>query len=333
MHGFSSVIVPGPRLPGGPRSAALLGGGFRLQGWEGEEQAHEPHLVSADEPDVLSVGDEEEEQDSDAGDEANAGLHIDPNIIKGQTDLAKHNATCAVCRFVVEQATSCCPQGHSFCYTCIKRWLRTKNECPICRYKTGTEDLVRSIPFLIWSPESGKMVLLETSMADFFAMRNDYGGLLILNGVVYMVQVRSRLGQGFVDEFEISCSENASAGLPQQLASAWARMGQPKACDWMGPIGKFRVHQLECGWKEVPCPNEGCSERHLRMDAETHILNCKHSPPAALGTAMVKTRDPTMLPEMLFMWPNPRLEIPTLKPKPEARNPEPDNRNPTSEPP
>jgi hypothetical protein len=55
--------------------------------------------------------------------------------------------------------------------------------------------------------------------------------------------------------------------------------------------------------------------------------------PAARGTAMVKTRDPTMLPALLLMWPNPRLETPTLKPKPEARNPKPDNRNPTPEPP
>jgi len=151
---------------------------------------------------------------------------------------------------------------------------------------------------------------------------------LILNGVVYMVQVRSRFGQQFVDEFHISCSQHAAEGAPQPLAHA-----QLKTCAWKGTIRTFREHQQKCGWKEVPCPNEGCSERHLRMDAETHILNCKHSPPAALGTAMVKTRDPTMLPEMLFMWPNPRLEIPTLKPKPEARNPEPDNRNPTSEPP
>ena len=121
-----------------------------------EEEEEDQGAGTDDQEDIFLPGDllgepieEVIEEEEEKEEEQDGRLSIDPASIIGQTDLAKHNATCPICRCVVEQATSCCPQGHCFCFLCLKRWLREKNECPTCRHKTGTENLVRSIPFLI----------------------------------------------------------------------------------------------------------------------------------------------------------------------------------------
>ena len=48
---------------------------------------------------------------------------------------------------------------------------------------------------------------------------------------------------------------------------------EEKGCDWTGALDSYETHEEECGFKEVNCPNSGCSEAILRRVLEEHLIN------------------------------------------------------------
>ena len=50
---------------------------------------------------------------------------------------------------------------------------------------------------------------------------------------------------------------------------------EDKGCDWSGALESYETHHEECGWKEVVCPNFGCSEKILKRFVEEHLsISC-----------------------------------------------------------
>ena len=45
-------------------------------------------------------------------------------------------ATCPVCKLVLEQPTSGCPEGHAACNKCYVEELSHRQRCPTCRHPT-----------------------------------------------------------------------------------------------------------------------------------------------------------------------------------------------------
>ena len=46
---------------------------------------------------------------------------------------------------------------------------------------------------------------------------------------------------------------------------------EEKGCGWSGAMESYETHKEECGFKEVQCPNLGCSETVLRRFLEEHL--------------------------------------------------------------
>lgn len=56
-----------------------------------------------------------------------------------ESDLLKRKSSinpdsrCAICLTLMEDATVLSGCFHTFCYFCIKEWLKMKPECPLCK--------------------------------------------------------------------------------------------------------------------------------------------------------------------------------------------------------
>ncbi|CAI8055526.1 E3 ubiquitin-protein ligase RNF8 [Geodia barretti] len=62
---------------------------------------------------------------------------------EGVIDSMQEEFTCAICQeLFIEAHTLTC--AHSFCNKCIKQWMKSKRECPVCR-KAVSADPVRSL--------------------------------------------------------------------------------------------------------------------------------------------------------------------------------------------
>ena len=73
---------------------------------------------------------------------------IDSHLVEGGCD---DNLVCAICTLVLKVPTSGCPQGHTFCETCLVHALKATPRgrdatCPTCRHPTGLDRLVRNRP-------------------------------------------------------------------------------------------------------------------------------------------------------------------------------------------
>lgn len=65
------------------------------------------------------------------------GLLIDPKWLEEGKDLA----TCGVCKMVLEQPTTGCPEGHAFCRQCYVAELALSKQCPTCGHATKVKPL------------------------------------------------------------------------------------------------------------------------------------------------------------------------------------------------
>lgn len=52
-------------------------------------------------------------------------------------DTVPEELKCAICTEVCREPSSCCREGHDFCASCLKEWVRKKGTCPSCREKVG----------------------------------------------------------------------------------------------------------------------------------------------------------------------------------------------------
>ena len=52
----------------------------------------------------------------------------------------KEEFTCVICQelFICAHTLSC---SHSFCESCIKQWMKTNKDCPICRKRSTTQPI------------------------------------------------------------------------------------------------------------------------------------------------------------------------------------------------
>lgn len=74
---------------------------------------------------------------------ADAALRELPSIQVSQHDIEQNdNPDCVICLepLVLGEQANRIPCGHLFHEHCIKDWLRTSNQCPVCRYELATDD-------------------------------------------------------------------------------------------------------------------------------------------------------------------------------------------------
>ena len=177
---------------------------------------------------------------------------------------------CTMCFGVMVEPTSACPEGHSFCRSCLAKALRKKAACPTCRHKVkDISKLVRMRPLegmidrlrcthdsVPAGPSSAKRAKLAPA-APAASMTSD--------------ALRKELHSEGLD----------TAGLKAALVT---RVEEHRAkgagCGWKGKVGELAAHLEGCAWARVKCTNQDCKESPFRKDLPEHDATC--------GTRMVK---------------------------------------------
>ena len=60
-------------------------------------------------------------------------------------DPVDENFICGICEGILVKPM-CCREGHSYCESCINRWLSEKPECPVDRSRLTLETLTYMRP-------------------------------------------------------------------------------------------------------------------------------------------------------------------------------------------
>jgi len=73
---------------------------------------------------------------------ANAVLHSAPTVKVTEYDLENGSDECSVCleKFALDESALRIPCGHLFHQDCVRKWLQSSNQCPVCRYELPTDD-------------------------------------------------------------------------------------------------------------------------------------------------------------------------------------------------
>ncbi|EPX71784.1 ubiquitin-protein ligase E3 [Schizosaccharomyces octosporus yFS286] len=99
----------------------------------------EPSSASFTNQKTNQEGDERGHWNFHSKSEANESTHIAPN-----TDLPsfltrlKKTIDCPICTETLQRPFTT-PCGHTYCYECLKNWLKTSKSCPTCRQKIHTQ--------------------------------------------------------------------------------------------------------------------------------------------------------------------------------------------------
>ena len=130
---------------------------------EEEEEEEDDEEEDEDDEDDEDEEDEEEEdennssndsddsnEDSDISNESINDEIIDNlNTIKLKEieKLSHENKKCVICleNFVIDDDCICLPCIHIYHGECIKKWLKRRNFCPICRFKITSENIKKNI--------------------------------------------------------------------------------------------------------------------------------------------------------------------------------------------
>ena len=124
-----------------PPAAHATSAGFEEEGEEEHEDGEEDREGVEDDSEGLdhedgdragsaagSVG-EEEEVEEEAEAEADE-----------KEEVEEEGESCAICLDPTGDSCKALACGHTYHTWCIRRWLQTKQQCPLCRAKTGTEE-------------------------------------------------------------------------------------------------------------------------------------------------------------------------------------------------
>ena len=184
------------------------------------------------------------------------------------------DSTCALCLGILAKPVTACPEGHSFCKSCLTQWLCSKRQCPTCRAKISRE--TRLVPNRVAENMISKLLVRCGAGHDEWESATARDVLQILEPE--QTAKRARLSW--------TCSEGlgtAQNGMQQtpvldksQLASENrdGREEKDAGCKWRGTVGELLAHRETCGWVPVPCLNRGCNAEPLRRDLAQHESIC-----------------------------------------------------------
>jgi hypothetical protein len=152
---------------------------------------------------------------------------------------------CSICLEVMKIPVQC-PEGHSFCRSCISSSLASNPLCPMDRRALQASSLV-----------------INRSLAGII------DGLVIKCPLLFLPQEQVSKKR--------KASTAATAGQPARAGSGpLVRKGghSAESCSWTGCLENIAKHSGECMLATCECPNDGCRKSMSRGDLKAHAETC-----------------------------------------------------------
>jgi len=137
---------------------------------------------------------------------------------------------CALCMLVLDDPTSGCPEGHTFCRSCYSAALAKSNECPSCRTAMEEGRLTRNLP-------------LET--------------------LISQQRLRCRHAAA-------CSAQPAASSAKKKAKKNRSAAGDAHGCAWRGTVEEYASHLEACPLEPVTCPTAGCRATMPRRDIDQH---------------------------------------------------------------
>ncbi|KAJ1478779.1 hypothetical protein T484DRAFT_1960447, partial [Baffinella frigidus] len=203
------------------------------------------------------------------------GLLIDPKWLEEGKDLA----TCGVCKMVLEQPTTGCPEGHAFCRQCYVAELALSKQCPTCGHATKESRLQMCRPL--------EGLIGQLRIRCMHGPEEEEGGG---KGGAPPRAKRARLEHAKLEPLQSMSADDLRDELGRQGMATGGERGElvarldekrrndaggeeAQSCGWRGRVCELPGHLGEsCAYERVACPNAvaGCKESMLRKDAALH---------------------------------------------------------------
>jgi TNF receptor-associated factor 4 len=148
---------------------------------------------------------------------------------------------CSICLEVMKIPVQC-PEGHSFCRTCISSSLASSSLCPMDR-----------------RPLQASSLVINRSLA----------------GIIDGLRIKCPLL--FLPQEQVSKKRKASSGKlgRGQSAGTVDEVRHPAgSCSWTGCLEDIAKHSGECMLATCACPNDGCRKSMSRGDLNAHAETC-----------------------------------------------------------
>ena len=166
-----------------------------------------------------------------------------------------------LCFGVMQEPSSACLEGHSFCRACLVKALREKAQCPTCRHK------VKDVTKLV------RMRPMEGMIAQLRCKHD-------VVPAVPPAAKRAKLAPAASMTLDALRKEARAAGLEtgglKAELAARVEEGREKGagCGWRGRVGELAAHLGGCAWARIACQNQDCKESPFRKDLAEHDAAC-----------------------------------------------------------
>jgi hypothetical protein len=194
---------------------------------------------------------------------------IDPDNLVIKID----HCICALCFGVMKTPVSGCPEGHSFCLSCLEMEHSHRQKCPVCRFPKKPEvSLVRNRPLegiisqLCIKCEHGTKVDESQEVCDGPVVKKMKPSPLC---DMTTEMLKKELGRHFL------MLTGTKAVLVTRLQERIDRDNFLKeTCTWVGTIDQLSNHSATCGWVRLQCTTIGCIETPTRRSFAEHVRTC-----------------------------------------------------------
>jgi len=144
---------------------------------------------------------------------------------------------CAICFELMHDPVQCL-NGHTFCKSCILQQIVKSKTCPSCR----------------------------TSMDESRIAVN-----LFLRSVIEETKVKCRT---LIDPDGLDSTQMPFKRVKTTHEDLDVKIKNEAVCDWTGPLRTAEDHFVQCPFKVVICPNDGCTAQMMRKNITGHEGGC-----------------------------------------------------------